>query len=161
VQRSGSPDVAGEHHERAPEGLGRDPARLVDTLTQPGDHHVAREILEPTRPVRLGNEQAGRVRPLVHGRHSARALVVDRLDRPRHPRPDHVIAAGEVVSVVRVEALQALAGPTHPAVLLGVRIVPCSFTGVLGVSACDRVREVGLHLEPFVQPRDPALRLQT
>ena len=95
VQRSGSPDVAGEHHERAPEGLGRDPARLVDTLTQPGDHHVAREILEPTRPVRLGNQQAGRVRPWSTDPLGPGARRGSARPSPR-PTPDHVIAAGDV-----------------------------------------------------------------
>ena len=46
-----------DHRERALEGVGGEPAGLVDALTQPGDHHVARELLEAALLVRLGDEQ--------------------------------------------------------------------------------------------------------
>src|SRR5581483_9527947 len=72
-------------------------------------------------PVLAGerHEQPDGVRAEVHDRDGRRsrgaalvlraapALRVDRLDLPGHPRADRVAPSGEVVRVVRVEALDA------------------------------------------------------
>ena len=44
-----------------------------------------------------------------------RPLLVHGLDTLRHPCADRILPSGEVVRVVRVQALQAPTGATHPA----------------------------------------------
>ena len=109
--------VLAQHGRRALDGLGRERAGAVDALTEAGDAHapVERDDLGVAwrRAVDLGDEQAHRV-----------GADVDRGD-PRHgatatrwvagPAADGVVAAGEQVRVVGVEALHALAGAAHPA----------------------------------------------
>ena len=114
VERSRAARVAPEDVERPFERVGRDRAGPVDVLPEPRDHHVARELLEPLVPG-LGDEQPGRVRSLVDRGEPTVALGVDRLDPFRDPGAHDVVTSGEVVRVVRVQALHARPRPADAA----------------------------------------------
>ena len=161
VQGACAPRVPREHVERAPDGVGREHPGLVHTLPEARDHHVARELVEATFAVRLGHEQTDRVRSLVDRGHAPWTLVVDGFDDAGHPSADLVVAAGQMVGVVRVEAFQAPPRPAHAAVGLGAGCAAGTLSRVLGVRPGHRVGEHGVGLEALVQSRDPALGLQT
>ncbi len=145
--------------ERPIERLGRDRAGPVDVLSEPRDHHVAREVLEPVVP-RFGDQQPRRVRPLVDRRQPPVALGVDRLHPLRDPRADDVVPARQVVRVVRVQTLHAGPGAADAAERPRRRMPACAFARVSLVGAGDRVGEVRLVLRSPVQSTDPPLGLE-
>ena len=145
-------------------GVGGEPAGLVDALAEPGDDHVARELLEaappPARRRADGSSSSpGPPRPRGRRRSSWIGSTVVATHAPTTSSP-----AGQVVGVVRVEALEPSPGPADPAVLLGAGIVARAFPRVLGVGPSDRIRELGsasnrsfsLEIQPSASTRETA-----
>ena len=98
---------------------GCEPAGRVDPLAEARDAHPPVERCRPCRragrAVDVGDEQPDRVGPDVD-RGDAPAHAGSPPDRCRDPRADRVVAAGEPVRVVGVQALHARPGcrPRHP-----------------------------------------------
>ena len=148
--------VPREHRLGASERRGIQKTRRVDALAELRDDHVLRELARRTLDATRDHEQPARVRALVdHGDPITRGLLrMDRLHALGHPCADDVVAAREVVRVVRVQALQAPAGAADPAPFARPGQEPLAFLGGLGVRAFDVGAERRIGLEPFVQPRD-------
>ena len=125
--------VLAQHGDRALDGVGVEAAGGVDALAQAGDAHEPLEggaaVLADEQPHRVGAESMAatgdtgrsRRRSLSGGRRraSARARAAGACD----PLADRVVAAGEPVGVVGVQALDALAGAAHPAEGRGAGVV--------------------------------------
>ena len=154
--------VSPEHRFRPRERRRIEESGRVDALTELRDEHVARELGgELLRRRRLlDDEQPAGVRPLID-RGDPRALSrMDRLDPFGDPSPDEVVAAGEVVRVVRVQALDPAAGAAHPAPGLRRRQHRAPVAGRLGVRRVDGRAEAGIVVVPTVQLGDRAGGLQ-
>ena len=103
----------------------REPARGVDAVTEPGDRHAPVEREERTvGVVDLRDEQAGGVRSDVDrgGPHAVRSSVG--AERGGHPVAHRILAPGEPVGEVRVQALHADARVPRPRRTGEVRIDP-------------------------------------
>ena len=74
-------------------------------------------------------------------------LLVDGFDDAGDPGADLVVATGQMVGVVGVEAFQTPPRPTHAALGLGAGCAAGTLSGVLGVSPSHRVGELGIGLE--------------
>ena len=161
--RAGAPAVALEHVDGAGERVGRDALGAVDVLSEADDDHVAGELGQ--RAVGPApHQQADRVGAQVdRGQPLGGAFVVHRAGLGQalgDPEADRVGAAGQVVGVVRVQALHAARGAADPAVALGPREQAAAFARVGLVRALEHRAEVGVGLGVGVQPPDPAVGLQ-
>ncbi len=151
--------VPGQHLQRAIHGPVVEAPRPVHALPQPGDDHVPGDLAQVSL-VRIRHEEADRVRPHVHGGNPAgRRPRVDRLDPLRHPGPDGVVPAGQVIGVVRVEALQPGAGPAHAAPALRAGDDSPPLRRVVPVRGLEALPEVRVGPRPFAEPLDPPRRL--
>ena len=129
--RRGDPDPIGaegpsaaaelrEDLDRAGKRLRIEPPGRIHARAEAGDRHVAGKLSGSSRIVLvrawLGDEQPDRVGPLIdRGDAPAGSVWVDRLDLGGGPRPDGIDATGEVVRVVRVQALDTRARSGDPA----------------------------------------------
>ena len=165
VQGSGPPAIPVQHLQGSPQRLRRDAPRLIDPLADAGDHHVAGQV------VQLGvsrgeprHQEADGVRSEVDGGHAIAGLLVVTglapLQAPGHPPPDGVGATGDVVRVVRVQAFDPSGRPADPAPLLGARVEPPPFLGVLLVGSPQCHPKVRVGLCPLFYAVDPSLRLE-
>ncbi|GBC87824.1 hypothetical protein HRbin12_01842 [bacterium HR12] len=160
VEGPGPTAVPGEHLDRPPQRLGVEPPGLVDPVPEPGDDHVAGELAEAPRGIRLGDEEPDGVRALVDGRDPTRALLVDRLHALGDPGTDGVGAARQVVGVVGVQALDADTGPSNAAEVPRRRSAPRALERVRLVGGGERAGEALVPLGAGVQLRDGAPGLQ-
>ncbi len=154
------PAVPGEDLDRAPQRLWVQPAPLIHPVPEPRDDHVARELAETARRIGLGHEEPDRVRALVDGRDPTGTLLVDRLHALGDPGADRVRAAGQMVGVVGVEALDADPGPADAAERPGLRGIARPLGRVRVVGGGEGPREPLVPLRPRVQRGDGALGLQ-
>ena len=154
--------VSREHRCRPRERRRIEESGRVDALAELRDEHVAGELggQVARRGRFLDDQQPAGVRPLID-RGDPRALSrMHRLDPLGDPSPDDVVAAGEVVRVVGVQALDPAARAADPTPGLRRRQHRAAVSGRFGVRRVDRRAEAGIVVVPAVQLGDRAGGLQ-
>ena len=154
--------VSPEHRRRPRERRRIEESGRVHALTELRDEHVARELGGEVarRGPFLDDQQPAGVRPLIDRGDPGTLPGMHRLDPLGDPSPDHIVTAGEVVRVVRVQALDPAARAADPAPGLRRRQHRAPVSGRLGVRRVDGRAEAGIVVVPAVQLGDRAGGLQ-
>ena len=165
AQGSGPSAVALQHHQRAPERVRGDLPSLVDAPADPGDHHVAGQLLQLRLTLgKSGHQEPDGVRPEVDRRDPpSRLLVMKRsvFGQPAgHPRSYGIGPSRQVVGVMRVQTLDPSGGASHASPRLRPRVKAVPFVRVLLVRPPERDAEVRFDLGSLREPLDPTVGLE-
>jgi hypothetical protein len=110
AERARPATEGGEHVDRACERHVVEAAGGVDALPEPRDPHVSGELRRLAGVgARFEDEEPAGVRPLIDRRDPTGSISVHRQHSFGDPRADGIVAAGELVGEMRVEAFEPTA----------------------------------------------------